>query len=53
MERASEDVTLHVVQQGMYLLSFHINFLLSSYIKFCNESTEVEGTEKEEGLHSF
>lgn len=50
MESASEDVTLHTVLQRTHLLSFHINFLLSSYIKFCNESTKVEGTGKEEGL---
>lgn len=50
MESASEDVTLHMVQERKRLLSFHNHFLLSSYIKFYDESTKVEGTGREEGL---
>lgn len=36
--------------QERNLLSFHINFLLSLYIKFCNENTKVEGACEEERL---
>lgn len=37
MESASEDLALHMVLERKLLLGFRINFLLSSYIKFCNE----------------